>query len=142
VPLTVQEHLSICAEVVFEQKSSTKTAVRKFDKQQWNIKAGKGKSKSAAKSTGISFVRLHASIASTAKARRNCRLIIRNLTFKATRQDVINAFASFGPIAQVHMPDAAETLDQRKKGGKQVRFLFPLGCAIRCSAHSHPAMTF
>eukprot|EP00750_Incisomonas_marina_P020109 INCI3729.1.p1 GENE.INCI3729.1~~INCI3729.1.p1 ORF type:complete len:1103 (-),score=306.17 INCI3729.1:172-3480(-) len=125
VPLTVQEHLSICAEVAFVNKVSTKTAVRKFDRQQWNVATGNRdntkKSKASAAADRISFVRLLASMAQTAKARKSCRLIVRNLTFKATRKDVVDAFARFGPIAQVHMPDAAESLDERKKGGKQAK---------------------
>ena len=130
VPLTVQEHLSICAEVAFVNKVSTKTAVRKFDRQQWNVATGNRdntkKSKASAAADRISFVRLLASMAQTAKARKSCRLIVRNLTFKATRKDVVDAFARFGPIAQVHMPDAAESLDERKKGGK-VRVCIPGG---------------
>lgn len=60
------------------------------------------------------------SFARTRKAKQTCELIIRNLPFSATRDQVRASFSKFGPIAQIRLPNTGE----RNGGFAFVRFHF------------------
>ena len=51
--------------------------------------------------------------------KRKCRLIIRNLSFQATEQNVIDKLSSYGPIVSVELPKRTVILSNNGKGGRR-----------------------
>lgn len=68
------------------------------------------------------FLRTAAQITPTDQRKRKCRLIIRNLSFLATEQNVLDKMSKFGPIVSVELPKKApteRTEDSSKFQGKK-----------------------
>jgi nucleolar protein 4 len=55
------------------------------------------------------FIRSLADIVDTSLQRKKCRLIIRNLSFQATEQNIIDKLGKFGPIFEVSIPKVEVT---------------------------------
>uniref|UniRef100_A0A7R9UCK7 RRM domain-containing protein n=1 Tax=Pinguiococcus pyrenoidosus TaxID=172671 RepID=A0A7R9UCK7_9STRA len=98
----------LTAEVLFASPKETTAALKRLDDSTIcgaSVKARR---------------RVEGAPASDIRKSRQCRLIVRNLHFRASEDDLLKVFGRFGPIREAHIPKVGLTV-QNKSGEKVVQ---------------------
>ncbi len=118
----LESHIRSCM-VVYTKRTSAKNAATKLNQKEWSSFAVSSSNKNRKKgkeepkpSVSTVFCRRLIQVACNKRTRDRCRLIVRNLWFKATEEALTKAFGEFGPILRISIA--------RKEGEEARGFAF------------------